>query len=59
MKILTFDVETTGLPDGRPTTEQTHRWPFIVQFSWMVYDAFKNKVINVEDHVVKLPKGPE
>ena len=59
MKILTFDVETTGLPDGRPTTKQTYRWPFIVQFSWMVYDASKNKVINVEDHIVKLPKDCE
>ena len=41
MKILTFDVETTGLPDGRPTLKETYRWPFIVQFSWMVYDASK------------------
>tara|TARA_Y100000591_G_scaffold66286_1_gene54867 strand:+ start:370 stop:1029 length:660 start_codon:yes stop_codon:yes gene_type:complete len=59
MKIITFDVETTGLPDGRPTLKETYRWPFIVQFSWMVYDASKNKVINVEDHIVKLPKDHE
>jgi len=31
MKILTFDVETTGLPDGRPTLKETYRlmWKII------------------------------
>lgn len=56
MKILTFDVETTGLPDRWPTIYQTERWPFIVQISWMIYDSSNNKII-VEDHLVKLPKG--
>jgi|MDTF01.1.fsa_nt_gb DNA polymerase III epsilon subunit-like protein len=56
MKILTFDVETTGLPDRWPTIYQTERWPFIVQISWMIYDSSNNKII-VEDHLAKLPKG--
>ena len=57
MKLLTFDVETTGLPDGRPTINETYRWPFIVQFSWMVYDVSNNRVEKVEDHVAHLPVG--
>ena len=57
MKILTFDVETTGLPLKWAKTYQVNRWPHIGQFSWMVYDSSKNKVVALEDHIVKLPKG--
>jgi len=57
MKLLVFDVETTGLPDGKPQIYETYRWPFIVQFSWMVYDTSCNKVCCVEDHIVRLPEG--
>jgi DNA polymerase III epsilon subunit-like protein len=56
MKLLTFDVETTGLPEKFASIRQTWKWPYIVQISWMVYDTSKNKVISMEDHIVKLPK---
>lgn len=57
MRVLTFDVETTGLPERYASIRQTWKWPYIVQFSWMVYDTSKNKVLNVEDHIVRIPKG--
>lgn len=57
MRVLTFDVETTGLPERYASIKQTWRWPYIVQFSWMVYDTSKNKVLSVEDHIVRIPKG--
>jgi len=57
MRILTFDVETTGLPERYASIRQTWKWPYIVQFSWMVYDTSKNKVLTVEDHIIRLPNG--
>jgi len=57
MKFLAFDVETTGLPAGKPQVYETHRWPFIVQFSWMVYDTSCNKLRKIEDHIIRLPEG--
>ena len=56
MKILTFDVETTGLPEKYASIRQTWNWPFIVQFSWMIYDSSKNKISCINDHIIQLPK---
>ena len=58
MKLLIFDCETTGLPRRRNARLQdTHDWPFIVQLSWIVYDASMNKLEKVRDEVVHLPPG--
>ena len=57
MRVITFDVETTGLPERYASIKQTWRWPYIVQFSWMVYDTSRNRVLSVEDHIVRIPKG--
>jgi DNA polymerase III epsilon subunit-like protein len=57
MRIIAFDVETTGLPERYASIRQTWKWPYIVQFSWMVYDVSKNKIICVEDHIIRIPKG--
>ena len=58
MKLLIFDTETTGLPRRRNARLQdTHDWPFIVQLSWIVYDASMNKLEKVRDEVVHLPPG--
>ncbi len=40
MKILTFDTETTGLPEknARVLTEDLHKWPHIIQLSYLVYE---------------------
>jgi hypothetical protein len=41
MKILAFDTETTDLPPKNKTlkNEELHLWPYIVQFSYIVYDT--------------------
>ena len=48
MKVLVFDTETTGLPQrdeyGKsPSLYDTKKWPYIIQFSYILYDTDKNK----------------
>lgn len=56
MKVLIFDVETTGLPERGATLKNLERYPYIVQFSWMIYDASQNRIDNVNDHIIKIPE---
>ena len=38
-KIIIFDTETTGLPKSRQSlVNNTEEWPYIVQFSYIIYD---------------------
>ena len=40
MKVLIFDTETTGLPEGKnPSIYETQKWPHIIQLSYIVYDS--------------------
>ena len=56
MKILVFDTETTGLPDGYNVPyQQSSRWPHIVQFSFILYDLEKNKIISESDFIIDVP----
>lgn len=55
MKVLIFDVETTGLPERGATLKNLGKYPYIVQFSWMIYDASQNKISNINDHIIKIP----
>ena len=56
MKVLVFDTETTGLPDGYNVPyQQSAKWPYIVQFSFILYDLETNKVINESDFVIDIP----
>lgn len=57
MKILTFDVETTGLAPRYTDIAHTHRFPYVVQLSWLVYDTGANKVSSINDYLIKLPDG--
>ena len=58
MKSLVFDVEITGLPIGRDVPlHKTEFYPFIVQFSWMLYDNKTMKIEKVCDYIIKLPDG--
>ena len=58
MKSLVFDTETTGLPIGRNVPiHKTEFYPFIVQFSWMIYDNKSMKIEKVCDYIIKLPEG--
>ena len=56
MKVLIFDVETTGLPERGASLMNLEKYPYIVQFSWMIYDASQNRIDNVNDHIVKIPE---
>jgi DNA polymerase III epsilon subunit-like protein len=56
MKILVFDTETTGLSKFKKVLPvQIDSWPYIVQFSYMMYD--KQSIEKVGDDIIKLPPG--
>lgn len=59
MLYLFFDTETTGLPLNYKTPGFTHpeNWPYIVQFSFILYDSARNKIITIYDEIVRLPPG--
>ena len=55
MKILVFDIETTGLPkDMKGDIKDSSNWPYIVQLSWLVYDDTIKCVVAEEDIIIKL-----
>ena len=61
MKILVFDTETTGLPErnGRndPLINDVEKWPHIIQLSYLLYDTNLKKLLECQDHIIKLPKN--
>ena len=58
MKILVFDTETTGLPERfNVPYQQTKRWPYIVQLSFILYDMEENNIIEEMDLIVDV--GPD
>ena len=60
MLILCFDTETTGLPEGRHISiYETEKWPYIVQLSFMVYDAEKKEIIKEYDEIIKIGENVE
>ena len=60
MKVLVFDTETTGLPNGyNPSITETHNWPHIVQISFILYDDVTNKIIDIHDHIIKIDEKIE
>jgi DNA polymerase III epsilon subunit-like protein len=55
MKIIVFDTETSGLPKSKTITPNTiHLWPFIVQFSYIIFDTETNAVLKSYDAIVKV-----
>lgn len=55
MKIIVFDTETSGLPKSRIITPNTiHLWPFIVQFSYIMFDTDTNTILKSYDSIIKL-----
>lgn len=56
MRVLVFDTETTGLPQTKTIGVDTlDLWPHIVQFSFVIYDDYNNKILNTENYIVKVP----
>lgn len=57
-RILVFDTETTGLPKYRNASIfRTDDWPYVVQLSFLLYDAAQNEILDSGDYVIKLPTG--
>jgi DNA polymerase III epsilon subunit-like protein len=55
MKLLVFDTETSGLPEEKgQSLYATHKWPYIMQLSYIFYDDSSNEVIELYDSLVKL-----
>jgi len=58
MLVLVFDTETTGLPKSSIVNVNTLKyWPHIVQFSYIVYDTEKNKIVKMKDWIVKVSEN--
>ena len=58
MKILVFDTETTGLPKTKFISPSTlDQWPYIVQFSFIIYDSSLNDIVESKDDIIKLPEN--
>ena len=58
MKILVFDVETTGLPKKRRAAlDDFDNWPYIVQLSWVVYDVIDGGIESIDDSIIRLPEN--
>ena len=56
MKILIFDTETTGLLPKDVSLYQSDLWPYIVQFSFIMYNTISNKIEMEHDYIIKIPK---
>lgn len=54
MRVLVFDTETTGLPEGYPSFYDTAKWPHVVQLSYCLYDCTLNKIIIENDHIISI-----
>ena len=63
MRVLVFDTETTGLPPKNTPTNQTEKWPHVVQLSWIIYNDETNEVEEEKDFIISLgthiPISPE
>ena len=58
MKILVFDTETTGLPKTKELSYDTlNKWPYIVQFSYLIYDTTSHVIVKIRDFIIKVPEN--
>lgn len=56
MRILVFDTETTGLSRSKfVTMRDIDNWPYIVQFSYLIYNTETQKMEKMVDHIIKVP----
>jgi len=60
MKVLVFDTETTGLiTNYGDSLYDSHKYPHIVQLSWLLFDTESHIIVNVSDHILKVPNSVE
>ena len=58
MKIAVFDTETTGLPKSKIINDLSlSLWPYIVQFSYIIYDTELQKIVKTVDLVIRIPEN--
>ena len=57
MKLIIFDTETTGLPKTKNINiDYLYLWPYIVQFSYIIYDTEINKILKIKDSIIEIPE---
>jgi DNA polymerase-3 subunit epsilon len=54
MRVLIFDTETTGLSPKNTPTNQTDKWPYIIQLSWVIYNDETKQVEEDKDYIISL-----
>ena len=59
MKILVFDTETTGLPERNSSIYDTHKWPHILQLSYILFDMDSNVLITHKNDYVAISSTVE
>ena len=58
MRVLVFDTETTGLPKKRKANyRESNDWPYIVQLSYILYNANTGNVEVENDHIIRMSYG--
>jgi DNA polymerase III epsilon subunit-like protein len=56
MLVLVFDTETTGLPKSKIINKDTlHLWPYIVQFSYIIFDTEFKTLVKMKDCIIRIP----
>jgi DNA polymerase III epsilon subunit-like protein len=56
MKFIVYDTETTGLPSKNAKLTLTDLWPYIVQFSYIIYESETNE-IEKKDYIIQIPEN--
>jgi DNA polymerase III epsilon subunit-like protein len=55
MRVLVFDTETSGLPKSKIINQSTlHLWPFIVQFSYIIFNNDSKNIEKIQDKIIKV-----
>ena len=59
MKVLVFDTETTGLiTNYGDSLYDSHKFPYIVQLSWLLFDTDSHIIVAVSYTHLTLPTTP-
>ena len=53
---LVFDVETTGLLPKHTDTTKIDDYPYIIQFSFILYDVVEHEILQSNDSYIKIPE---